>query len=104
VVTLVGLRHAERSSYSILTNLGVTATIAHTGPEYVDIAMRLATDAAFMREVRDRIAQGLAHSPLTDMDLHTRNLERAYVAALAHAAPEAMAAVQAKVATGSADG
>ena len=104
VVTLVGLRHAERSSYSILTNLGVTATIAHTGPEYVDIAIRLATDAAFMREVRDRIAQGLAHSPLTDMDLHTRNLERAYVAALAHAAPEALAAVQAMVATGSADG
>ena len=104
VVTLLGLRHAERSSYSILTNLGVADTIAHTGPEYVDIAMRLANDAGFMREVRGRIAQGLAHSPLTDMDMHTRNLERAYVAALARAAPEALAAADAIVATGSSDG
>jgi predicted O-linked N-acetylglucosamine transferase (SPINDLY family) len=31
VVTLVGRRHAERTSYSILTNLGVTETIAQTG-------------------------------------------------------------------------
>jgi tetratricopeptide (TPR) repeat protein len=91
VVTLVGRRHAERTSYSILANLGVTATVAHTGPEYVAIAERLATDAAFMREVRSRIVDGIAHSPLTDMPAHTRNLEAAYVAALAQRAPEALA-------------
>ena len=59
VVTLVGRRHAERTSYSILTNLGVTETIAQTGGEYVDIAVRLATDPAFMRAVRTRIAAAL---------------------------------------------
>src|SRR6185312_14530783 len=37
VVTLVGRRHAERTSLSILINLGVTETIAQTGGEYVDI-------------------------------------------------------------------
>ncbi len=91
IVTLVGRRHAERTSYSILANLGVTATVARTGPEYIAIAERLATDAAFMREVRSRIAEGIVHSMLTDMCGHTRNLESAYVAALAQRAPEALA-------------
>ena len=93
VVTLVGRRHAERTSYSILANLGVTDTIAQTGGEYVALAVRLATDGAFMRGVRNRIATGLRDSPLTDMDAHTRHLEDAYVRALAARAPEALAAI-----------
>jgi len=35
VVTLCGKRHGERSSFSILKNLGVTETIAQSGQEYV---------------------------------------------------------------------
>ena len=91
VVTLLGKRHGERTSYSILANLGVTDTVAASGREYVDVAARLATDAAFMREVRARIRAGLAHSALTDMPAHTQALERAYIAALAAKAPEALA-------------
>ncbi|MDQ6621178.1 MAG: hypothetical protein M3Z31_16045, partial [Pseudomonadota bacterium] len=78
VVTLCGGRHGERTSYSILANLGVTETVATTGPEYVNLAVRLADDASFMRQLRDRIRAGLARSPLTDMAAHTRNLEAAY--------------------------
>jgi predicted O-linked N-acetylglucosamine transferase (SPINDLY family) len=91
VVTLVGRRHAERTSFSILTNLGVTDTIAHAGGEYVDIAVRLATDRTFMQVVRARIAAGVRASALTDMAAHTRHLEAAYLAALEHKAPEALA-------------
>ncbi|HEX6795811.1 MAG TPA: tetratricopeptide repeat protein [Casimicrobiaceae bacterium] len=91
VVTLVGRRHAERTSFSILTNLGVTDTIAQTGADYVDIAVRLATDRAFMQAVRARFASGLRASALTDMAAHTRHLEAAYLAALEHGAPEALA-------------
>jgi predicted O-linked N-acetylglucosamine transferase (SPINDLY family) len=91
VVTLVGKRHAERTSYSILANLGVTETIAHSGTDYVALAVRLASDPAFMRGVRERIAAGIAHSTLTDMPAHTRHLEAAYVKALQARAPEALA-------------
>jgi len=35
VLTLCGKRHGERSSFSILKNLGVTETIAQSGQEYV---------------------------------------------------------------------
>ena len=82
VVTLCGKRHGERSSFSILKNLGVAETIAQSGQEYVEIVARLATDGAFRSAVREKILAGLAQSPLVDMDGHTRNLEAAYLQAL----------------------
>jgi predicted O-linked N-acetylglucosamine transferase (SPINDLY family) len=91
VVTLVGHRHAERTSYSILCNLGVTQTIATSGTEYVDIAVRLATEPRFMQSTRAAIADALPASPLTDVVAHTRSLERAYVDALRARAPDALA-------------
>ncbi len=90
VVTLLGARHGQRTSYSILANLGVTATVAQTEREYVEIAARLAADAAFMRDVRDAILAGRARSPLTDQVAHARALERAYLSALAARAPDVL--------------
>ena len=89
VVTLVGKRHGERTSYTILRNLGVDATIAMSGRDYVDIATRLAEDPAFRGSVHLAIRRGLAQSPLVDMRQHTRNLEAAYSRALAERAPDA---------------
>ena len=45
-----------------------------------------------MREVRAQIAAGLESSVLVDMPAHTRNLEAAYLSALAEKAPEVLAA------------
>ncbi|HET9340497.1 MAG TPA: tetratricopeptide repeat protein [Casimicrobiaceae bacterium] len=91
VVTLVGKRHGERTGLSILANLGVTSTVAQSGREYVDIAEQLATDPAFMREVRGAIAARLPGSVLADVAAHARNLEAAYVVALARSAPDVLA-------------
>jgi predicted O-linked N-acetylglucosamine transferase (SPINDLY family) len=88
VVTLVGRRHGERSSYTILKNLGETRTVAHSGKEYVEIAARLSSDKAFMADVRAGIRRGMEHSPLVDMKQHCRNLEEAYIRALEMKAPE----------------
>jgi len=88
VVTLVGKRHGERTSFSILTNLGVTATIANTGRDYAEIAVRLADEPAFRGDVKSAIAAGLGKSPLVDMVGHTRNLEAAYRLALTERAAE----------------
>jgi len=91
VVALVGKPHGERSTYSLLANLGVLTTVAQGGREFCDIAVRLATDAAFMAEVRAAIRAGVEHSVLTDQVSHTRNLESAYLRALAERAPDALA-------------
>ena len=44
-----------------------------------------------MTRVKAGIHTGLAASPLTDMEAHTRNLERAYFAALEQRYPAALA-------------
>ncbi len=82
IVTLLGKRHGERTVYSILTNLGVDATIAQSEDEFVEIAGKLAYDAAFRAAVCARIEAGLVHSALVDMDAHVRSLEAAYLGAL----------------------
>ena len=83
-------KHGERCGYSMLANLGVMQTVATSGSQYVEIAVRLATDAVFMTEVRASIRAGLEHSSLTDMVAHTRNLERAYLSALEQRCPAAL--------------
>ena len=94
VVTLAGRRHGERTSYTILANLGVTETVASSGPDYVELAVRLADDAGYMARVRAAIRERIASSPLTDMAAHTRNLESAYLAALRERSPEVDAAIR----------
>jgi len=88
VVTLLGNRHGERTSYSILMNLGVSQTVAQDEEEYVSIAARMIEDDTFRQEVTASIQAGLRNSPLVDMDAHVRNLEEAYRRALARACPE----------------
>ena len=78
VVTLKGKRHGERMTYSILKNLGVPETIAHSEEEYVDIARRLVQHTDFRYEVKRRIAEGLKESQLVDMKMHVSSLEQGY--------------------------
>jgi predicted O-linked N-acetylglucosamine transferase (SPINDLY family) len=83
VVTRVGARHAERMSYSILMHLSLTQTIAQTDDGYVDLAVRLATDAAFRDEVRIAVSMAMADPAVTDPARYARALEDAYARALA---------------------
>ena len=75
IVTLMGTRHSERVGASILTHLHVPDTIANTEDEFVAIAVRLARDAAFMAQTRQRIEAAIA---TTDVQTYTRALEDAY--------------------------
>jgi predicted O-linked N-acetylglucosamine transferase (SPINDLY family) len=92
VVTLCGQAHGARTGFSMLTNLGETRTIATSGKEYVEIAVRLGTDRAFMREIRDSIRACVASAAWTDARVYARHLEAAYDAALA--AAQAQSAIE----------
>jgi len=83
VVTMVGQRHAERMTYSILKHLGLEETIAATDDAYVALAIRLADDQAFRTRQRAAIERAYADSRLTDPVHYARALEQAYVRALA---------------------
>ena len=83
----------ERSAWSILANLGVTETAAHSGPEYVALAVRLSRDPAFAAAVRAKIRDGLERSPYLDAALYARRMEEAYLEALAQKAPAVLQGV-----------
>lgn len=82
VVTLCGKKHSERTSYSILANLGLRDTVATTESDYIEIACRAITDNLFRKRLENDIRECIVSSPLTDMESHTRNLEAAYCEAL----------------------
>jgi predicted O-linked N-acetylglucosamine transferase (SPINDLY family) len=78
VVTRVGERHAERVSFSLLSHLGVTETIAHSDETYVDIASRLAFDPGWRKAVAKQIEERLRSAAVTDMGAYAKALEAAY--------------------------
>jgi predicted O-linked N-acetylglucosamine transferase (SPINDLY family) len=82
VVTRVGERAAERMTWSLLAHLGVTETAARSDEEYVAIACRLGTDAAWRASIAAAIAEKLPRSKLADFGGYTRALEAAYARAL----------------------
>jgi predicted O-linked N-acetylglucosamine transferase (SPINDLY family) len=83
VVTRAGERHAERMSLSLLSHLGVTDTVAHGDAEYVEIACRLADDAAWRSEVAAKIVDRFRRSDIADTRRYAACLEDAYARALA---------------------
>jgi predicted O-linked N-acetylglucosamine transferase (SPINDLY family) len=78
VVTLAGKTHVSRVGVSLLSNAGLPELVAHTGDEYMDIAINLAKDTNRLRELRDRLRTMMTDSPLTDAGRFTGHLEKAY--------------------------
>jgi predicted O-linked N-acetylglucosamine transferase (SPINDLY family) len=83
VVALAGARACERSTLTLLTNAGLPELVTTTTEAYVELAVRLATDTAFMKNIRAAIDERLPGSVLADTDSHVRHLEDAYRRALA---------------------
>jgi predicted O-linked N-acetylglucosamine transferase (SPINDLY family) len=78
VVTLEGHAHVARVGVSLLSHLGLTEWIAHSAPEYVDIAARCAADTQQLAALRRQLRTRVASSPLTNAHTFTRHLESAY--------------------------
>jgi protein O-GlcNAc transferase len=83
VVTLVGERACQRSSFTILANAGFEKGVARTPEQYVDIAVRMATQEGAAAALRATIEAKLPGSVLADTASHVQHLESAYRRALA---------------------
>ncbi|OIO73349.1 MAG: hypothetical protein AUJ57_04540 [Zetaproteobacteria bacterium CG1_02_53_45] len=78
VVTLVGPKHANRVSYTILKNMGFESTIAYNKDEYVDIAVNLASNPHGLGIIRSSLPVLFQHSPLKQADHFVQDLETLY--------------------------
>jgi predicted O-linked N-acetylglucosamine transferase (SPINDLY family) len=66
VVTWPGETFAGRHSLSHLSNVGLAETVAPSELEFVDCAARLAKDLALLADIRRKLRQQMAGSPLCD--------------------------------------
>lgn len=77
-VALAGDTCVSRMGVTILTNAGLPELIAATEQDYVELAVRLATDAGWLRALRSGLREKVVRSPLMDEVGFTRQLESAY--------------------------
>ncbi len=78
VLTLAGIRKVERMSTSVLQAVGREEWIATSADEFVEKAVRLASDSDKLRQMRQQQRELIEWSPLRDPEGLARALEQAY--------------------------
>lgn len=78
VVTLVGERWVQRTSYGFLSGMGWDSLCAFSEKEYIDIAIGLAKNPAQLQSMKATGREKFRASPMCDPDRFTRHLEAAY--------------------------
>ncbi len=78
VMTLVGDRSVSRMGLSILSTIGLTELIAYTQEDYVERAIKLASDLDHLQALRAGMRDRMQTAPLLDGIRFTRHLEAAY--------------------------
>jgi protein O-GlcNAc transferase len=80
VVTCPGRSFAGRVGASLLQAVGVPELIAGDVEEYTTIAMKLATDRAYLESIRHKLAENRKSCALFDLKRLCRHIESAYAA------------------------
>jgi predicted O-linked N-acetylglucosamine transferase (SPINDLY family) len=78
VVSLAGRNHMTRVGLSILSNAGVPELAARSYDDYVQVAVRLASNLPALSALRSTLRQRLQNSVLMDTTRFARNIETAY--------------------------
>lgn len=78
VLTLAGDRHSARVGASLLASVGFPELVSRSVEEYVEAAVRLASDLGRLALLRNELRERMRASPLLDAGSFTRKLEAAY--------------------------
>ncbi|MGZ5114604.1 MAG: tetratricopeptide repeat protein [Burkholderiales bacterium] len=79
VITLAGRSHVARVGVSMLENVGLSELVASSENEYVECAVKLASNAAWLQGLRQSLRARMLTSPNMDGVRFTRFLEQAYL-------------------------
>jgi predicted O-linked N-acetylglucosamine transferase (SPINDLY family) len=78
VVTCLGGTFAGRVAGSLLHALGLPELVTHSLGQYEALALKLATDAGMLAEIRRKLARNRDVFPLFDVERFRRHIEAAY--------------------------
>ena len=78
VITIIGDSFPGRVAASLLQAIGLAELITHSPDEYETLAIKLATNPAELKKIKDKLESNRLKMPLFDTNLFCRNLESAY--------------------------
>ena len=78
VLTCIGESFAARMASGLVKTAGLSELITQTPAEYESVAIALANDPVRFASIRAKLSQAHDSSPLFDVPLFTKHLERAY--------------------------
>jgi len=77
-VTMLGDRHPSRVGAYIMKAVGLGSFVASSPQEYVDLAVRLASDKGMLSGIRENLRSRMQQSDLCNAKLFTENMEVAF--------------------------
>jgi protein O-GlcNAc transferase len=78
VLTCMGTTFAGRVAASLLHAIGLPELVTHSLEEYEALAVKLASDPAMLRSIKQKLEQNRLTQPLFDTDRFRRHIEAAY--------------------------
>jgi protein O-GlcNAc transferase len=82
MVTLPGNTTVSRAGVTVLSNLGMLELIASSREEYVEIAVRLASDLRLLSQIRGSLRERMHNCPITHARKYAKNLETLFKEAM----------------------
>tara|TARA_Y100000591_G_scaffold11557_1_gene8980 strand:+ start:137 stop:1999 length:1863 start_codon:yes stop_codon:yes gene_type:complete len=78
IITIKGDSFASRVASSLLVSVGLEELITKSQKEYEELAIKIAVDKNFYKEIRDKLKKNVKDSPLFNSKLFTKKIEEAY--------------------------
>tara|TARA_Y100001980_G_C14380514_1_gene182688 strand:+ start:1 stop:552 length:552 start_codon:yes stop_codon:yes gene_type:complete len=78
IITIKGDSFASRVASSLLVSVGLEELITKSQKEYEELAIKIAVDKNFYKEIRDKLKKNVTDSPLFNSKLFTKKIEEAY--------------------------
>jgi predicted O-linked N-acetylglucosamine transferase (SPINDLY family) len=81
IVTLQGTSFASRVASSLLLNLNLSELVTTTAADYERLAIKLATNPKYLKEVKAKLIVNINTSSLFNIDQYTKSIESSYIQA-----------------------
>ena len=79
VITWPQNRIVSRQTYSFLSTIGLTETVASNETEYIQFAVNLANNLSHLAKIRQTLRQTMLKSKLLDIASFTQQIEQLYI-------------------------
>ena len=79
IITIKGNSFASRVASSLLASVGLEELITKSGKEYEELAVKIAENKNFYKEIKYKLKKNIIDMPLFNSKLFTKKLETAYI-------------------------